>query len=172
MEQNLISWHQQHVTPTREIFVVDDDQDIRNVLAATLASEGLTVTQFEDGNSFLKEASARVPICVFLDLVLPERSGVDILKELRSRDYCAPVFLMSARADPPLVVEAIKNGAVDYIRKPFEPVLPVLRVRTAVEFWSYREPKRSALDVQLSESCEWFRLTPSEREVIALIRLM
>jgi FixJ family two-component response regulator len=174
MEQEMIPWNgiQQDVKPANEIFVVDDDKDVRDFLTATLAPEGFPVTNFEDGDSFLREASARVPICVFLDLVMPKRSGLEILKELRARDYRTPIFLMSARYDPPLVVEAIKNGALDYIKKPFDSLAPRLRVRNAVEVWSHREPQRNALEIQLSESCEWFRLTPNEREVIALMRMM
>jgi FixJ family two-component response regulator len=174
MDQELMPWSvsYQDVKPSGEIFVVDDDEDMRDLLAATLAPEGFPVRGFEDGDSFLKVAGTRVPLCVFLDVVMPRRSGLEVLKELRARQYWTPIILISARDDAQMVVEAMKNGAHDYIRKPFDRFAPGLRVRDAIEVWSSRDQRRTALDAQSSEGCEWFRLTPSERETLALMRFM
>jgi two-component system response regulator FixJ len=174
MDQELMPWSESHqnVKPAREIFVVDDDENMRDILAATLAPEGFPVTSFEDGDSFLRAASTRVPICVFLDVVMPRRSGLEILRELRARQYWTPIFLISARDDTQMVVEAMRNGAYDYIRKPFNRFAPALRVRDAIEVWSCRAQGRGTLDVPPRENCEWFLLTPSEREVLALTRLV
>jgi two-component system, LuxR family, response regulator FixJ len=121
MLQELIPWSgsYQDVRPTAEIFVVDDDEHMRDLLAAALAPEGFPVTSFEDGDSFLEAAGTRVPVCVFLDVVMPRRSGLEVLKELRARQYWTPIILISARDDAQMVVEAMKNGAHDYLRKPF-----------------------------------------------------
>jgi FixJ family two-component response regulator len=173
MDQSLIpSSNYQDLKPTSEIFVVDDDRDIRQMLAAALAPEGFPVTTFEDGESFMTAAQTRVPICVFLDVVMPKRSGLEILKELRAQRFWTPTYLLSARDDVPLVVEAIKNGAHDYIRKPFEIDALVQRVRDAVDAWLCRDRDRRALDLDQAENCEWFRLTPSERNLLLLTRLM
>jgi FixJ family two-component response regulator len=174
MNQIAIPWNEARldVRPTREIFVVDDDEDMRDLLAASLAPEGFPVTCFEDGDAFLKAASTRVPICVFLDVVMPRRSGLDILKELRARQYWTPIFLITARDEIQMVIEAMKNGAYDYIRKPFDQRAPGLRVRDAIEVWANRDHATSTLDVQPDASSEWMRVTPSEREAIALMRLM
>src|ERR1700722_20284069 len=174
MTQELLARSASHryVRPVSEIFVVDDDENIRDLLAATLAPEGFPVMGFEDGDSFLRAASTRVPICVFLDVVMPKRSGLEVLKELHARQYWTPICLISARDDTQMVVEAMKNGAHDYIRKPFDRFAPALRVRDAIEIWSYHGERMSTLDVRSSENCEWFRLTPNEREALALIRLM
>jgi DNA-binding response OmpR family regulator len=173
MDQSLIprSENHQNVKFPSEIFVVDDDRDMREIVAHTFAAEGFPVTTFEDGESFLKTAETRVPICVFLDVVMPRRSGLEILRELRARRYQTPIFLTSARDDFPTVVEALKSGANDYIRKPFEPYALVPRVRNAVEMWSRRE-QNDILDFRASEDCEWFRLTPSERDMLLLTRLI
>jgi two-component system response regulator FixJ len=174
MGQELLRWGGDHtdIKPVREIFVVDDDQDMRDILTASLMPEGFPVTSFEDGDSFLRAASSRVPLCVFLDVVMPKRSGLEILQELRARQYWTPIFLVSAREDAQMVVEAMKNGAHDYIKKPFDRHAPALRVRDAVEVWSCREQRISTRDVQPSEDSEWFRLTPDEREMLALMRIM
>ena len=172
MDQNLIAPSDyQDLKPTGEIFVVDDDRDIRSMLEVALAPEGFPVMTFEDGDSFMAAAKTRVPICVFLDVVLPKRSGLEILKELRAQRYWTPTFLLSARDDVPMVVEAIKSGAHDYIRKPFEIDALVQRVRNAVDAWLCRERDRHALDFDRNENCEWFRLTPSERNLLLLMRL-
>jgi len=155
-----------------EIFVVDDDENVRDLLEAALAPVGFPVSSFEDGDSFLKAASTRVPICVFLDVVMPRRSGLEVLKELQARHFWTPVFLISAREDSSMIVEGMKSGAHNYIRKPIDENAPVSLVHDAIEVWSRRDQERRALDFQPDESGEWFRLSASERETIALMRLM
>src|SRR3984957_16560209 len=160
MTQELLARSASHryVRPVSEIFVVDDDENIRDLLAATLAPEGFPVMGFEDGDSFLRAASTRIPICVFLDVVMPKRSGLEVLKELRARQFWTPIFLISARDDTQMVVEAMKNGAHDYIRKPFDRFAPALRVRDAIEVWSCRSQTGSTQDILADETWEWVRL--------------
>src|SRR6202158_1627667 len=124
--------------PVNEVFVVDDNEEYRELLVAILSLEGFQVTGFPEGTSFLKEASTRVPVCVFLDVVMPGLSGLEILKRLAAKSFPAPIFLISARRDSPAVVEAMKNGAQDFIEKPFDPYTAVLLVREAVEIWGRR----------------------------------
>jgi FixJ family two-component response regulator len=66
----------------------------------------------------------------------------------------------------------MRNGAHDYISKPFDRSSPVLRVRDAVELWSCRERERTALNWQANENSEWVRLTQSEKDMLLLARLM
>lgn len=129
---------------SNEIFVVDDDDCVRDILSSILALEGFPVTCFEDGETFLEKASERMPVCVFLDVVMPGRSGLQILKQLNARRYAAPIFLVSARDDTALVVEALRNGGADFLRKPFDPYTAVQRVRDAVEIWNARDEKSAA----------------------------
>ena len=174
MKQNMIPWSENHQDdrPVSEIYVVDDDKDMREILQGGLGAHGIPVKTFEDGDTFLQATKERVPICVFLDVVMPQRSGLEILRELRARRYWTPVFLTSARDDVQTVVEAIKNGAHDYIAKPFDPFELLPRVRNAVEMWLRRVETRGASDISANENCEWFRLTPSEKEMLLLTRLM
>jgi two-component system, LuxR family, response regulator FixJ len=174
MDQALTAWDStyQDFKPANEIFIVDDDENVRDLLEATLAPEGYPVTSFADGDLFLRATSSRLPLCVFLDIVMPRRSGLEILKELRARQFSTPIFLMSARDDTPTVVEGIKNGAQDYIKKPFDREAPALRVRDAVQVWSCRRQRKSTPDLQPIEADEWFRLSPGEKEMLSLMRLM
>ncbi len=150
-----------------EIVVVDDDEFMRETLTLILSTEGLPVTCFPDGETFLKKADGRKPVCVFLDVVMPGRSGLQILKELSARRYEAPIFLISALNDPAVVVDGLKSGAQDFLRKPFDPYTAVQRVRDAVELWRSREEKKNASEFEMTEFPGKVRLTRRESEVLA-----
>jgi FixJ family two-component response regulator len=91
---------------------------------------------FADGNSFLATARARPPACIILDVELPGRSGLDILKELNAQNCGAPIFIISDQGDVAMAVDAIKNGAFDFIEKPFDADAVVARVRNAIDAWT------------------------------------
>jgi two-component system, LuxR family, response regulator FixJ len=155
------------LTQARPVVVIDDDEDIRELLTLVLATEGHPIVSFANGEAFLKKGDRRVPICVFLDVVMPGRSGIQIMKELSSRRYEAPVFLMSALTDTPTVIEGLKSGAQDFLTKPFDPYAAVQRVRDALEIWSAREEKKSASALVRTEFPGNVRLTRREGEVLA-----
>ncbi len=94
--------------------------------------EGFAVVCFADGASFLAALRTQTPACIVLDVYLPGESGLDILKELNARSYTAPVFIISGKGDIAMAVEAIRNGALDFIEKPFRGSDVVARVREAI----------------------------------------
>jgi two-component system, LuxR family, response regulator FixJ len=155
--------------PAKEIFIIDDNDEYRELLSAILTLEGFRVTGFANGTSFLREAASRTPVCIFLDVVMPGPSGLDVLKKLKAERNAAPVFLISARRDSPTVVEAMRNGARDFIEKPFDPYTAVLRVRDAVELWDRRAEKASKLQRQLLQFDVGWKLSGTEREVLGRI---
>jgi len=152
-----------------EIFIVDDDEDMREILASILSLEGYPVIGFSDGDTFLKKASNKIPVCVFLDFVMPGRSGLDVLHELHARNYPSPIFLISARDDTPMVVDALKHGANDFLHKPFDPYRAVELVREAVELWRGRQEKQNPMDLEDREFPGKIHLTRREAEVLTLI---
>jgi len=111
-----------------EVFIVDDDPLVLNALTIVLSREGYQVTGFGEGASFLAAAKARTPTCIILDVQMPGQSGLDILRELNAQQYAAPIFIISGIGDIPMAVEAIKNGALDFIEKPFDASTVVTRV--------------------------------------------
>ena len=115
-----------------EIFIVDDDPAIRSMLSIVLAKEGYEVVCFAEGGAFLAAAKARSPACIILDVHIPGKSGLDILRSLNAQDYPVPIFIMSGSGDIPMAVEAIKNGALDFIQKPFKGSEIVTRVKEAL----------------------------------------
>jgi two-component system, LuxR family, response regulator FixJ len=123
---------------TGEVFIVDDDPAARDVLASLFSRDGFQVTNFADGVSLMASARARTPVCIILDVNIPGRSGLDILKELNARDYPAPIFIMSGHGDIPMAVEAIKNGALDFIEKPFRGSNLVAQIREAMAAYNSR----------------------------------
>jgi two-component system response regulator FixJ len=153
-----------------EIFIVDDDPLIVNALTAVLSREGYQVSGFGEGKSFLAAAKARTPTCVILDVQMPGQSGLDILKELNAQHYPAPIFIISGVGDIPMAVEAIKNGALDFIEKPLDAATVVTRVREAVEAWARRSQRAGGGGDILSKSFPGHDLlTSRERDVLGQI---
>jgi len=115
-----------------EIHVVDDDGAVRDALSAALAIEGFEVRGFADAQSFLAAARLRPAAAVLLDVHMPGRSGIDVLRELKGQGNAPPVLIISGHGDIPTAVEAIKLGASDFIEKPFDLDDVVSKVQTAI----------------------------------------
>src|SRR5499433_1116457 len=126
-------------TPRGEIFVVDDDPAVRETLSMVLSAGGYQVICFADGAALLAVARGRIPAAILLDVHIPGKSGLDILKELHGEDYPAPIFMISGQGDIAMAVSAIKSGAIDFIEKPFRGNEIVTRVREAVEAYARRQ---------------------------------
>jgi FixJ family two-component response regulator len=115
-----------------EIFVVDDDAAIRDVLAMLFTRRSFKVVGFADGASLMATMRTQSPSCILLDVHIPGKSGLDILKELSARHHQAPVIMISGKGDIAMAVEAIKCGALDFIEKPFSGSDVVARVEEAI----------------------------------------
>jgi FixJ family two-component response regulator len=150
-----------------EIFVVDDDSDIRQFLSVVLSGAGYEVTCFADGAALLAVARTRYPVCIFLDVHIPGRSGLDILKELHAEDYSAPIFMISGKGDIAMAVEAVKNGALDFIEKPFRASEIVARIEHSVNAFTSRQESNSLRAVPLHFPGRE-PLTARERDVLDL----
>jgi two-component system, LuxR family, response regulator FixJ len=156
-------------TVAREVFIVDDDPLVLNALSVVLSREGYEVTGFGEGESFLAAAKSRTPTCIILDVQMPGQSGLDILRELNAQHYQAPIFIISGIGDIPMAVEAIKNGALDFIEKPFDAATVVTRVREAVEAWARRAQRGSNGDILSKNFPGHDLLTSRERDVLGQI---
>jgi two-component system, LuxR family, response regulator FixJ len=115
-----------------ELFVVDDDAAIRDLLTMLFTREGFKVAAFADGTSLMAAIRTQSPACILLDVHIPGQSGLDILKELNARSHPAPVIIISGKGDIAMAVDAIKSGALDFIEKPFSGSDVVARVEEAV----------------------------------------
>src|SRR5262249_32522116 len=154
-------------TAPEHIYVVDDDPAVRDALSLVLTLEGFHVSGFAEGNSFLVAVRRQQPQCIILDVHMPGRSGIDILKELRDQHCPVPLFIISGQGDIPMAVDAIKNGAFDFIEKPFNAETLVTRVRDAIAAMArVKAPASSGLAARFPGRD---LLTPREYQVLELI---
>jgi FixJ family two-component response regulator len=152
-----------------EIFVVEDEPPVREALRIILSAAGYHVTFFADGASLLAQAHARSPVCIILDVHIPGKSGLDILKELNAEGYPAPIFIMSGRGDIPMAVAAIRSGAHDFIEKPFRGNDIVTRIKDAIEAHRRQRHDAEALPKLSLHFPGREPLSRREREVLAQI---
>jgi FixJ family two-component response regulator len=149
-----------------EIFVVDDDPAVRDTLSLVLSTAGYQVICFADGAALLAVARSRTPAAILLDVHIPGKSGLDILKELHGEDYPAPIFMISGHGDITMAVSAIKNGALDFIEKPFRGTELVMRLEEAIGAYARRQAQFAGSNIATLHFPGREPLTRREREVL------
>jgi len=152
-----------------EIYIVDDDPAVGELLASLFSAAGFKVASFTDGNSFVAATRKDGPATVLMDVVMPGRSGLDLLKDIDAASYDAPIIIMSGNASIPMAVDAIKSGAFDIIEKPFDPKTIVARVRELTDGWKTQHENGLHSNSKGMEFPGVERLTQREREVLAEI---
>jgi len=124
----------------RLLFIADDDPDLRATLQRIFQKEGYGVLAFDDGSSMLNALRHATPACIVIDVKMPAMSGLEVLKELVGRGYDGPILMISGAGDIPMAVEAIHNGAWDFLEKPLRAGDIIERVRQSIEGWEiYRK---------------------------------
>src|SRR6185312_89313 len=108
------------VSTKRRILVIDDEPDIRESLEVLLTSEGFGVELAQNGTEGLQKLESRSYDIVLLDLMMPDKSGMEVLQEFRLRDQATPVFMITAYGSVEAAVQALKLGATDYFSKPWD----------------------------------------------------
>jgi FixJ family two-component response regulator len=152
--------------PRGEIFVVDDDPAVRDTLSMVLSAGGYEVICFADGAALLSVARSRTPSAILLDVHIPGKGGLDILKELHGEDYPAPIFMISGQGDIAMAVSAIKSGALDFIEKPFRGSEIVARLDEAIGAYARRQSQNVGSNVATLHFPGREPLTRREREVL------
>src|SRR5258708_12111942 len=97
-----------------EVFIADDDPAVRETLSLLFSNAGYSVVRFAEGAAFLRVAKERNPVCIILDVHIPGKSGIDLLKELNAQDYPAPIFIMSGQGDIAMAADRTKPGTPDF----------------------------------------------------------
>jgi diguanylate cyclase (GGDEF)-like protein len=120
------------------VLIIDDDSNITNLLSKRLSQEGFNVITAKDGQSGLQLAAQKLPDIILLDLLMPEMSGKDVLRELKSdsKTLSIPVIILSAIADTSDKIDGLSLGANDYIVKPFRFKEVLARVQTQLRIAS------------------------------------
>ena len=140
------------------ILVVDDDGDIRDILSETLNSLGYRVITAANGQECLDKVEKEAPELVFLDIEMPVKNGLEVLKELRRRGRDTTAIMITAYGSIERAVQAMKEGAFDFITKPFDLDHIVLIVEKALE----RERLKRGLERFSEEESQRYRLIGGE----------
>jgi RNA polymerase sigma factor (sigma-70 family) len=148
------------------VFIVDDDQAVRDSLQFLLESEDLRVETFESAELFLERYSIYQVGCLLLDIRMPGMSGLELQKELSKNNFALPIIIISGHGDIPVTVRAMRRGAMDFIEKPFNNDELLTRVKDALERDIDNQQKRMQNDA-IRARLE--NLTPRERQVMKLV---
>lgn len=119
------------MTENDSILIIDDELQIRRLLEITLKAKGYTIYQAVNGSEGVMEAASRQPSMILLDLGLPDTDGQEILKNLREW-YNNPILILSVRNSEEDIIQALDNGANDYLIKPFRTGELLARIRAAL----------------------------------------
>jgi FixJ family two-component response regulator len=148
------------------IYIVDDDDGMRRALTVLMTTVGYQPVAFARPAEFLAKYDPNQASCLVLDVRMPEMSGLEVQQQLNRSGALIPVILMTGHGDIPMAVQAMKDGAFDFLQKPFRDQELLDRINAALKQDAQnRESVERLADLrQRSES-----LTPREREVMALV---
>jgi two-component system response regulator FixJ len=145
------------------VYVIDDDQAMRDSLEFLLGSADFEVRLFESALDFLNEMPSLPFGCIVSDVRMPGMNGMDLLKQLKNDRAQLPVVIMTGHGDVPLAVEAMKLGAIDFIEKPFEDDCLISMIETALK-QATAGAKTEAIAQDIAARIE--TLSPRERQVM------
>jgi two-component system response regulator FixJ len=148
------------------VFIVDDDEAVRNSLRLLLKSVGLTASALSTGRQFLDTYKPAQPGCLVLDVRMPGMSGLELQEQLNHQGAVIPVIFITGHGDIPMAVEAMQAGAFDFLQKPFrdQQLIDCIQRALAKDRASRAElNERSAIRERLES------LTPREREILTLV---
>lgn len=148
------------------VFVVDDDEAVRQSLQWLIEADGTRVECFSSAQEFLGAYDRARPGCVVLDVRMPGMNGLDVQKHLASVGAMIPVIVISGHADVSTAVQAMRSGAIDFLEKPFADQALLDRIKQAIEL--DRKTRFEGAIRDEAASC-YEQLTPREREMMALV---
>ena len=155
-----------HSELEQTVYVVDDDADVREGLAALLQSVGLRVVALGSTAEFLADDRPEQPSCLILDVRLPGLSGLDLQAELVTAQNDIPIIFVTGHGDIPMSVKAMKAGAIEFLTKPFREQDLLDAVHVALE----RDRARRVLQMhKQSLRSRYESLSDRERQVMHLI---
>lgn len=152
------------MTASDLVAIVDDDETLRDSLSTVLASVGLDVRGFHSASDFLHHLEQLECSCLLLDLRMPGMSGIELQRRLGELNARMPIVFMSGHGDLETAVKVMKQGAVDFLRKPFSSQLLIDTVQSAIQTWKKKVLARERHE-QLQGQIQC--LSPREREVFA-----
>ncbi len=144
-----------------KVFIVDDDNAVRNALKLLFRTAELDVQTFASADGFLADADLAQRCCVLLDIRMPGMTGTALHEELLRRNIRVPVIFITGHGDIPMAVDAMRKGAFDFIEKPFDDEQLLSQVLAALETFGGREVEKPEPAASLDEL-----LSSRQREVL------
>ena len=148
------------------VFVIDDDESIREALHSLIRSVGLKVATFPSAHEFLQSERPDVPACLILDVRMPGLSGLDLQRDLTEGNIHIPIIFITGHGDIPMSVRAMKAGAVEFLTKPFRDQDLLDAIQQALD----RDRRARSQQADSADLRNRFHsLTPRETEVFELV---
>ena len=148
------------------VFVIDDDESIREALKSLIRSVGLSVETFASAQDFLESSRPDVPSCLILDVRMPGLSGLDLQRDLAETSIHIPIIFITGHGDIPMSVRAMKAGAIEFLTKPFRDQDLLDAIQQALE----RDRQVRSQQAGTAElRNRYHSLTPRETEVFSLV---
>ena len=148
------------------VCIVDDDEAIREALRLLLFADGLASCAYESADAFLADSEPPAIDCMLLDIRMPGTDGLELFRILSARQVPYPIIFITGHGDIPLAVSSIKQGAYDFLTKPFQKGELLEKIHSAIDY--YRTSREQLLQRQQLQS-RIDSCTPREREVMRLL---
>ncbi|KFI21960.1 response regulator transcription factor [Nitrosococcus oceani] len=152
--------------PQATVFVVDDDEGVRDSLRWVIESAGFKVKVYASAGEFLEKWEPSQPGCLVLDVRMPEISGLQLQKLLSKKNNLLPIIFISAHGSVPDAVSALHDGAVDFLVKPFDNQILIERIQSSLDMDRRKRERRQQREKIAHRMTQ---LTARERQVMDLI---
>jgi len=153
-------------SPNAVIYVVEDDRSFRRSVERLLRTSGFDVLSYDSANAFLTEAAIRHPACLLLDVRLPDVDGMDFHKTLVEKGVSIPIIFMTGHGTITMGVQAMKDGAIDFLPKPFEKKDLLSAIEKALDR-DTRDAEEEQKKKQINSQIQ--ALTPREKEIMSWV---
>lgn len=151
---------------TADVFIVDDDPDVRDFVKLLLEAAGFRAEAFDSAKAFLASDAVKRRGCVVADIRMPDMDGLELQEELARRHLPLPIIIVTGHGDVPLAVRAMKAGAIEFLEKPYNERALIESVRRGLREASALAEERSAAQASVDRLAT---LTDREREVFGLL---
>ncbi|WP_108508876.1 response regulator transcription factor [Polynucleobacter acidiphobus] len=151
---------------TGTVYLIDDDNSMRDSLARMLRDIGYSIQDFESATSFLQNSLPVAPAVIVLDMQMPDVSGLDLMERLDKLGRKTPIVFLSGQSHPQQIVKGLKKGALDFLFKPFN-INELLQAIDQALDYDHKQLKRNLKDGEIKRN--FSSLTPREKEVCTLL---
>lgn len=151
---------------TGTVYLIDDDNSMRDSLARMLRDVGYSIQDFESATSFLQNSLPVAPAVIVLDMQMPDVNGLDLMERLEKLGRKTPIVFLSGQSHPQQIVKGLKKGALDFLFKPFNIDELLQAIDQALDY-DQKQLKRNLKDGEIKRNFN--TLTPREKEVCTLL---